>query len=533
MKDTTHFDAVIVGAGFSGMYMLHKLRQQGMRAQVYEAGGDVGGTWYWNRYPGARCDVESLDYSFSFSKELEQKWHWSERYPVQPEILGYARHVAEAFELRSGIKFNTRVQSAHFDDAKNVWHVVTDQGDDVTADYCIMATGCLSTWRMPEFKGRDTFSGKSYHTGNWPHEGVDFTGQRVAVIGTGSSAIQAIPKIAEQAKHLTVFQRTPNFSLPASQRPMKPGEVDEYKARYDEIREKARHSPGGLGSITYGTTSALETPDDARTQLFEDRWSRGGFAMIYAYSDLAVDKRANQFAADFVRGKIRSIVKDPKVAELLCPNDHPIGTKRICMDTGYFETYNRPNVTLVDVKETPIQEITPHGVKVNGKEYEVDAIVYATGFDAMTGALARIDIRGRGGRKLADDWVAGPRAYLGLNVSGYPNLFTVTGPGSPSVLSNMMTSIEQHVEWISDCIHYLRANGKRMIEADPVAQDEWVQHVNDVAHMTLHPQANSWYMGANIPGKPRVFMPYIGGVGAYRAKCKEIADAGYTGFSLT
>jgi cyclohexanone monooxygenase len=521
-----------VGAGFSGMYMLYKLRQQGLSVRVYEAGTDVGGTWYWNRYPGARCDVESLDYSYSFSKELEQEWKWSERYPVQPEIFKYAQHVADTFDLRKDIQLETKVSSAHFDDSALRWRVTTDRGEQVTASFCIMATGCLSTWRIPELEGRDTFEGKSYHTGSWPHEGVDFTGQRVAIIGTGSSAIQAIPKIAEQAKHLTVFQRTANFSIPAGNRPLKSGEADAYRARYEEIREAARHSVAGLGTITYGTTSALDAAESEREAIFEDRWSAGGFGMLYAYGDIAINQKANDVAAEFVRQKIRSTVKDPVVAELLCPNDHPIGTKRICADTGYYETFNRPNVTLVSIKGTPIEAITPKGVKVGGKEYEVDCIVYATGFDAMTGALARIDIRGHDGRRLLDDWSAGPRSYLGLGVAGFPNLFTVTGPGSPSVLSNMLTSIEQHVEWISDCIAYVRSKGISLIEPTLAAQNAWVDHVNEVAHMTLYPQANSWYMGANVPGKPRVFMPYVGGVGAYRARCKEVADAGYEGYAL-
>jgi cyclohexanone monooxygenase len=530
---STRYDAVIVGAGFSGMYMLYKLRQMGLSVRVYEAGTDVGGTWYWNRYPGARCDVESLDYSYSFSKDLEQQWTWSERYPVQPEILKYAQHVADTFDLRKDIQFETRVSSARFDDVAECWRVTTDKGDQVSADYCIMATGCLSTWRIPEFAGRESFRGETYHTGNWPHEGVDFSGKRVAIIGTGSSAIQAIPKIAAQAEHLTVFQRTANFSLPAGNRPLKEGEDEAYKARYDEIREAARHSPGGLGTITYGTTSALDAKQSELAELFEDRWSAGGFGMLYSYSDISVNEKANAIAAEFVRGKIRGIVKDPAVAELLCPNDHPIGTKRICMDSGYYETFNRPNVTLVNIKQTPIEAITPKGVKVGDRDYEVDCIVFATGFDAMTGALSKIDIRGHQGRKLSDDWAAGPRTYLGLGVAGFPNLFTITGPGSPSVLSNMMTSIEQHVEWITDCIAYLRARGINLIEPTFAAQDAWVLHVNEVAWQTLYPRANSWYMGANVPGKPRIFMPYIGGVGAYRAKCKEIAENGYDGFALT
>jgi cyclohexanone monooxygenase len=526
-------DAVVVGAGFAGMYMLYRLRQQGLRVRVFEAGDDVGGTWYWNRYPGARCDVESLDYSYSFSKDLEQRWQWSERYPTQPELLRYAQHVAETFELRRDIQLATRVTAAWFDDARACWRVQTDRGDDVAAAYCIMATGCLSTWRVPELPGRDRFRGASHHTGNWPHDGVDFTGQRVAVIGTGSSGVQIIPEIAARAAQLTVFQRTANFCVPAANRPLAPAEAAAYRARYDEIREAARHSPGGVGTIPYGTGSALEVSDAERTARFEERWTRGGLGMLYSFSDLAVNRQANELAAEFVRQKIRGIVHDPATAELLCPSDHPLGSKRICTDNGYFETFNRPNVALVDIKHHPIDELTETGLRVGDRTWELDAIVFATGFDAMTGALARIDVRGRGGRRLADDWAAGPRCYLGLGMAGYPNLFTITGPGSPSVLSNMLTSIEQHVEWISACIAYLAAHGVALIEPTLAAQDAWVEHVNAAANKTLFPQASSWYLGANVPGKPRVFMPYVRGVGAYRKKCDAVAAAGYTGFALT
>jgi cyclohexanone monooxygenase len=527
------YDAIVVGAGFAGMYMLHKLRQQGLRVRVFEAGTDVGGTWYWNRYPGARCDVESLDYSYSFSKDLEADWTWSERYPTQPEILRYAQYVADRFDLRRDMQFETRVTSAQFDERKLHWRVETDRGEALTATYCIMASGCLSTWRIPDFPGRDTFQGATYHTGNWPHEGVDFTGKRVAVIGTGSSGIQSIPVIAKQAAQLHVFQRTPNFSIPAGNRPLQPDEVTQYKARYDEIREAARHSPGGIGDIEYGLTSALVATADDRSTRFEQGWAKGGFGMLYTYSDIAIDKSANELCAQFVRDKIHELVTDPAVAELLCPHDHPIGTKRICVDTDYYVTFNRPNVELIDIRGTGIEAITPSGVRAAGRDFEVDAIVYATGFDAMTGALARIDIRGRDGRKLVDDWAAGPRSYLGLGVAGYPNLFTITGPGSPSVLSNMLTSIEQHVEWIAGCIAYLREHDMRLIEATLEAQEEWTEHVNEAAHLTLYPQANSWYLGANVPGKPRVFMPYVAGVGVYRAKCREVAEAHYAGFALT
>lgn len=529
------YDAVVVGAGFAGMYQLHRLRQLGMSARVYEAGDGVGGTWYWNRYPGARCDVESLEYSYSFSPELEQEWQWTERYPTQPEILRYANHVADRFDLRRDIQFNTRVATAHYDEATHRWNITTDKGDNVSARFCIMATGCLSTPNRPNFKGLDSFKGPWYHTGMWPHEGVDFTGLRVGVIGTGSTAIQAIPQIAKQAAHLYVFQRTPNFSMPAQNRPLSDEEQQAMKARYRDHRKAARESFFGVPfAVTEASVkSALEVSPDEREREFEGRWEYGGATIIASFADFLTNKEANDLAAEFVRDKIRATVKDPAVAELLCPKDHPIGTKRPCVDTEYFETYNRDNVTLVDVRSAPIESITEKGVLTGGAEYELDALVFATGFDAMTGALFNIDIRGKGGESLKERWAEGPRSYLGLAVEGYPNLFTITGPQSPSVLSNMMVSIEQHVEWISDCVDYLRRNEIVAIEATRAAQDAWVDHVTEVGNYTLYPLANSWYVGANIPGKPRVFMPYIGGVGPYRKHCDEIAAKGYEGFALT
>ncbi len=529
------YDAVVVGAGFAGMYQLYRLRQLGLSTRVYESGDGVGGTWYWNRYPGARCDVESLEYSYSFSPELEQEWEWTERYPTQPEILRYANHVADRFDLRRDIQFNTKVTSAHFDESAKRWMITTSQGDVVSARFCVMATGCLSTPNRPNFKGLDSFKGPWYHTGMWPKEGVDFSGLRVGVIGTGSTAIQAIPQIAKQAAHLTVFQRTPNFSMPAQNHPLDPEVQRQMKARYRDHRVAARESFFGVPFAVTETSmkSALEVTPEEREREFEARWQYGGATIIAAFADFLTNKEANQYAAEFVHSKIRSIVKDPAVAEMLLPKDHPIGTKRPCVDTEYFETYNRDNVTLVDVRNAPIETITERGVLTGGKEYELDAIVFATGFDAMTGALFNIDIRGKGGQSIKEKWAEGPRAYLGLAVEGFPNLFTITGPGSPSVLSNMMVSIEQHVEWISDCIEYMVRNDLSSIEATREAEDAWVEHVNIVGNYTLYPLANSWYVGANIPGKPRVFMPYIGGVGPYRKRCDEIAANGYEGFSLS
>jgi cyclohexanone monooxygenase len=525
-------DAVVVGAGFAGLYMLHRLRGLGLTAQGYEAGADVGGTWYWNRYPGARCDVESMDYSYSFSEELQQEWRWSERYAAQPEILRYAGHVADRFDLRRDIQFDTRVTAAAFDEAAGRWRVETDRGDRVSAQFCIMATGCLSDAQVPDIEGRDTFAGPWYHTGRWPHEGVDFTGQRVAVIGTGSSAIQSIPIIARQAAHVYVFQRTSNFSMPAHNAPLDPDYERRVKARYAEFRREARESRVGFVTERSGDSALAVTPEERREE-YERRWARGGLGFSATYADLLTSQEANDTAAEFFREKIRAIVRDPEVAEALIPRDYPLGTKRLCVDTDYYATFNRDNVTLVDLRKTPIEAITPRGVRTTEREHEVDSLVFATGFDAMTGALLGIDLRGRGGQALRDTWSAGPRTYLGLSVAGFPNLFTITGPGSPSVLSNMIVSIEQHVDWISDCLAHLRAHGWRVIEATREAEDAWVEHVNEVGHLTLYPRAKSWYMGANVPGKPRVFMPYIGGVGVYRQKCDAVAAAGYEGFTLS
>ena len=526
------YDVVIVGAGFSGLYLLHRLRSLGLSARIYEAGDGVGGTWYWNRYPGARVDIESQEYSYSFSTELEDEWVWSERYATQPELLRYVNHVADRFDLRRDIKFDTRVTSAHFDEATHRWRVQTSAGDDVIAKYCVMATGCLSVTNDPRFPGVETFKGKSYHTGRWPHEGVDFTGKRVAVIGTGSSAIQSIPQIAVQAAHLHVFQRTPNFSVPAHNGPQNPEKLADWKANRDAYRQLARESGAGIVAVEASEASALAASPEERQVVFEKRWARGGFALGGAFMDVMINLDANALAAEFVHDKIRSIVKNPETAEILCPKGYPFGTKRLCVDTGYYETFNRDNVTLVDLTKGGITAITPTGLKTASGEYEFDAIVYAIGFDAMTGALNNIDIQGRAGERLREKWADGPKTYLGLMVAGFPNLFMVTGPGSPSVLSNMMVSIEQHVDWITDCIGYLNQRQIGVIEATQDAENGWVAHVNEVADMTLYPQANSWYLGANVPGKPRVFMPYVGGMGPYRQICADIAAKGYEGFAL-
>jgi cyclohexanone monooxygenase len=524
-------DVVVVGAGFAGLYMLHRLRALGMGARCFEAGSDVGGTWYWNRYPGARCDVESMQYSYSFSEELQQEWRWSERFAPQPEILRYAKHVADLFDLRRDIQFDTRVVSAEYDEAAGRWMVRTHQDDVVAARFCVMATGCLSAGRLPEIPGIDAFQGATYHTGEWPHEGVDFTGLRVGVIGTGSSAIQAIPEIAPQAASLVVFQRTPNYSIPARNAPLTLEYEASWKTRYTARRDEARHTRSGA-IYDFGQVSAMAVPPEVREREYAARWEKGSANFMHAFNDLAINEESNHTAAEFVRSRIRELVVNPETAAKLTPRDYPIGTKRICVDTGYFETFNRPNVILVDLRTSPIEVIVPDGVRARDGHRALDCIVFATGFDAMTGALSRIAITGKDGEKLAHKWAAGPRTLLGLMTAGFPNLFMVTGPGSPSVLSNMIVSIEQHVEWITDCLAHLRARGQEVIEADRNAEDRWVEHVNEVANRTLYPRAASWYMGANVPGKPRVFMPYIGGVGEYRRRCTEIAQTGYPGFHM-
>ncbi|MFP6772041.1 MAG: NAD(P)/FAD-dependent oxidoreductase [Alphaproteobacteria bacterium] len=524
-------DLIIVGAGFAGMYMLHRARGLGLAARVFEAAGGVGGTWYWNRYPGARCDVESMQYSYQFSDELAAEWEWSERYSAQPEILKYANHVADRFDLRGNMQFDTRVETAHFDETSGRWNIATSDGGQWSAQFVVMATGCLSSANKPNIDGLDSFRGDTYHTGQWPHEGVDFTGKRVGVIGTGSSAIQSIPIMAAQADHLTVFQRTPNYMVPAHNGPLDQAYAAEVKADYGALRDRARTRPGGI-DIEINLAPALEASDAARREVYESKWARGGFGFMGSYGDLMLEQAANDTAAEFVRGKIRDVVEDPDVADLLSPHNI-FGCKRLCVDTNYWQTYNRPNVTLVDISEAPIEKLTPGGLRARDEDFEFDAIVFATGFDAMTGALLRIDIQGVGGEKLADKWAEGPKSYLGLSVAGFPNLFTVTGPGSPSVLTNMLPSIEQHVNWITDCLDYMRQNGHAQINPEAVAEEDWVAHVRETAGMSLRATCSSWYVGANIPGKPRVFMPYMGGYPAYLEKCAEVVENGYQGFTLT
>ncbi|WP_433190088.1 flavin-containing monooxygenase [Actinoallomurus sp. CA-150999] len=529
---TDEFDVVIVGAGVAGLQMLHKVRELGLTVRVFEAGGDAGGTWYWNRYPGARCDVESLEYSYQFSEELQQEWEWTERFATQPEILSYIDHVVERFDLRRDIRFDTRIAALTYDEPAARWTARTEAGDEVVARFVIMATGCLSAANVPEIAGLETFAGEIYHTGRWPHGPVELSGKRVGVIGTGSSGVQSIPVIAEEAEELYVFQRTAAYTLPAGNQPLDAELQAAVKADYAGFRARNSAMPSaGLARFPPNPASVFLVSDREREAAFEYRWQRGGPVLLGAFNDIMVDKAANDLAADFVRRKIRQIVKDPDVAALLSPKQL-IGCKRICLDTGYYETFNRPNVHLVDVASAPIQQITPGGIRTSAGDHELDVIVFATGFDAMTGPLLRIDIRGRGGLPLKEKWSAGPRTYLGLGVPGFPNLFTMTGPGSPSVLTNMMVSIHQHVTWIGGCLKYLADNDISAVEATTEATDAWVLHVNEVADRTLFPSCNSWYLGANIPGKTRVFMPLFG-FPAYAQTCAEVAANAYEGFTLT
>ena len=525
------FDAVIVGAGFAGLYMLYRMRKSGRTAIVIERGTDVGGTWYWNRYPGARCDVESYQYSYSFSPELDQQWTWSERFAPQPEIQAYAAHVADRFDLRKDIRFERTVVSADFSEKDETWLVRTREGDLFRGRYCIMATGNLSDVKLPEIPGIESFAGDYYHTGAWPQRAIDFAGRRVGVIGTGSSGIQCIPEIAREARHLTVFQRTPNYSVPACNRVLNEAEIARIKADYPRVRKLIHRTrtgtilPRSRGPIADFSKEEIENELAAR-------WNGekgGGSSFLAAFDDLLTSLEANVPAAEFARARIREIVMDPQVAADLTPRGYPLGAKRLVCDTNYFETFNRPNVTLVNLRRTPITRVMPGGVETAQEFYPLDALVFATGYDAGTGALNRIDVTGPDGATLRNKWSAGPRCHLGLMVAGFPNLFLITGPGSPSVLSNVLPSIEFHVEWIERCLDAL--NG-RTIEATAEAESAWVDHVRECVERTIMTQADNWYLGANVPGKPRVFFAYAGGLPNYESKCTEVAAKGYTGFTI-
>lgn len=528
----TDVDAVIVGAGFSGLYLLYRLRELGLDVRVYEKADDVGGTWYWNRYPGARCDSESHIYCYSFSDELLDEWEWSERYPEQPEILEYLRFAADRLDLRRDIRFNTEVETATFDEVDGTWTIETGDGSQVRTQFFITAVGCLSKPFIPDFDGIETFEGEWYHTGKWPHEPVDFDGNHVGVIGTGSSGIQLIPEVAEAAEHLTVFQRTPNYAVDANNRPLDSERYEEIRNNYDEIWQNARRSSSGM-PFDRVDVSPEELSDEERTDILEERWQQGGFRFTRTFENLLTDETVNEAVAEFIRSKIRERVDDPELAETLVPTDHPYAAKRPPMNYNeYYRTYNRDDVTLVDVREAPIEELTRTGIRTQTDHYELDSIVFATGFDAMTGALLEMDIRGRDEIRLEDKWGDGPRTYLGLTVSGFPNMFTVTGPQSPSVLTNMPVSIEYHVEWISDCIEHVLEGGDRFVEPTAEAEAEWVAHTNEVAKETLWADVDSWYRGANVPGKPEIFLPYPGGQDVYRDYCTEVAENEYQGLSI-
>ena len=522
---------MVVGAGFAGLYALHKFRSQGLAVRVFEGAPDVGGTWYYNRYPGARCDVESVDYCYSFSDELQQEWTWTEKYATQGEILAYLNWVTDKLDLRRHITFNTRVTAAVLDEQTLRWTVTTDAGDSIEARFVVMATGPLSAALTPDIPGLDTFGGEVYHTAHWPHEDVDFTGKRVAVIGTGSSCIQSIPSIADQAEHLYVFQRTPNYSVPAGNRPLTADEVADIKANYAERRAMSWRSGGGSPHVAHPKLT-MEATAEERRAAFEKRWELGGVLFSKTFSDQMISLEANDEARKFYEEKIRAVIDDPDLADLLIPDDHPIGTKRICTDTNYFQTFNRPNVTLISVRRTPIESIDQTGIATSDAHFDIDALVLATGFDAMTGTLAKIDIVGRGGQRLVEDWADGPRTYLGLGTDGFPNLFVVSGPGAPAVLANMVLHAEAHVNWIADAITYLDEHGHVAIEPTADAVDNWNAECAQRAEATLFTKANSWYLGANVPGKPRTFMLFIGGFGAYLDICNEVAAAGYKGFDL-
>lgn len=522
-------DVLIIGAGFSGLYQLHRLRELGFDTRVIEAGEDVGGTWYWNRYPGARCDVPSIEYSYSFDPDLEQEWNWSERYAAQPEILSYIQHVAQRYDLRKDITFSTRVEKLEWDDDAAEWTVLTDDGASRTARHVIAATGCLSVPSQPVFQGTEDFGGELYWTSNWPHEGVDLAGKKVAVIGTGSSGVQTITAIAPNVGELTVFQRTPVFAVPAHNGP-NGDRLADAKTRYREIRESSRMTLGGL-QCNDGTRLLVETDPTEVERELDRRWANGGLCFPNGFKDIVTDAAANEVAANYIRQQIRTKVTDPNLVEKLLPR-YPVSTKRLCVDTGYYEVYNQDNVSLIDISEHPIRRITERGILAGDTEHEFDVIILATGFDAMTGALNSMDIR-NGEKSLRDKWAHGPRTYLGLMSADFPNLFLITGPQSPSVLSNMLTSIEYHVDWVTRALEHMREHGLMRMEAEPEVEDNWVNTTNDLADLTLMPQAASWYMGANIPGKQRVFMPFVGGVGTYKQIGDGVEVARYHGFAMT
>ena len=529
VADDEPLDAIIVGAGFAGLYMLHSLRQRGKRVRVIEAASDVGGTWYWNRYPGARCDVVSVDYSFSFSDEIQQEWDWTEKYAAQPEILNYIGFVADKLDLRRDIQFETRVETMVYNDESTLWTVSTDHDERYVARSCIMATGCLSVPKDPDIPGLESFQGPVYFTSRWPKESVNFAGQTVGLIGTGSSGIQVAPEIAGAAERLLVFQRTPSFTLPARNAPFPRDKLTEVKASYPQRRAEARQHPAGhLRPLTSRATFSYA--DDERQLVFDGAWQRGGLDLFGVFGDLIVDEKANFEVARLIHDKIDEMIDNPVTAAALKPHRDPLGGRRVCLDTDYYKTFNRANVDLIDVLTDPIDVVVADGIRTHANHYVLDALVLATGFDAMTGALLAVDIRGRNGRSLRDKWRDGPLSYLGIAIEGFPNLFTITGPGSPSVLTNVVASIEQHVEWIMALSDHMDEHGLATVEADADAELAWMRHVYDIAAQTLMIKANSWYVGSNVPDKPRIFMPFAGGLDVYRNMTDEIARDDYRGF---
>lgn len=530
--DPVDFDAIVVGAGVGGLRMLQELRSLGLSVRVIEAASDVGGTWYWNRYPGARTDSQSWVYAYSFSKELQDSWRWRERFPSQPEALSYLEHFADQFDLRRDITFNTKVKSAVFNDAHTSWTVSTDRGESYTCTYFITATGPLSEPYVPDFDGLDDFGGQWLLPQRWPKEPVDFVGKRVAVIGSGATAVQIAPLVAREAAELMVFQRTANWVLPARNDVITDFEDRDIKANYDRIWNQARNHFYGFAMDLAGRTASDVSPEE-QLRILERGWEIGGFGFIFeTFDDILVNDEANKIVADFVRGKIRKIVSDPATAELLCPTDHPIAGKRPPLGHHYYETFNRENVRLIDVSSTPISRITPAGIQVGDDEYEADIIIFATGFDAVTGTLAQIDIRGRDGIALVDKWEHGPITHLGIAVEGFPNMFMVGGPQTP--FANIPVVAEGIVEWIGAALKYMRDNGIERMEAEADASDRWRQLLDDIANSTVLVKGKrTWWSGDNVPGKPHAVLFYFGGVGLFRQECQAVVDADYEGFTFT
>lgn len=539
MKDhheTPQYDAFVVGAGFAGMYLLYRLRDlMGKKVMAVDGAGDVGGTWYWNRYPGCRCDIPSTHYAYSFSEQIQQEWTWSEKYAAQPEILAYANFVADKLDLRRSFTFNTRVVAAAWDDDNALWRISLDDGQSVTARFFITATGILSAGNIPDFPGKDTFKGETYFSGKWPHSPVDFAGKRVGIIGTGATAIQIIPKVAAQADHLTVFQRTPNYAVPLQNHILTPAEIAETKATYREIRRRA-FAPDCMDGIPGKTPkpSALADSPADREARYEWAWGMGGFELwLGSYIDILEDEAANRTAADFVRKKIRERVTDPAVADLLCPPEGlAYGTRRQPCETDYYETYNRDNVTLVDIKTHPLQKISPDGIIVGKTLHKLDAIIYATGYDAFTGPIFRMNVTGRNGLSIKDHWKDGATSLMGYNTHGFPNMFATTGPMSPSALFNIPLGIERDAEWITDLIGYMDREAYVTFEADAAAEAKWVKEVLDIAYHTLLTKGYSWWMGSNIPGKPKRFLVYLAGGPKFKRLVDDVAMSGYEGFKM-